>query len=197
MRYDPEHKARTRERVISEAAAALREHGPSGIGVADLMAKAGLTHGGFYAHFKSKDELIVEAVAHMFADRYQLFSNCMDGVTPGEGLARYVQSYLSARHRDTPQRGCPLPTLAGELARLPLAARRRFEAGFARLRDGVATALESMGWVDPKSLAATVVSEMMGALALARAVAEPALSDQILKAARDDLQQRLGLRPSA
>src|SRR5690349_21849670 len=107
MRYDAEHKERTRRKVLSEAAGAIRQHGPAGVGVAELMAKAGLTHGGFYAHFKSKDELIAEAITEMFDAQYRHFLACVEDREPAKGLALFVENYLSARHRDKPETGCP------------------------------------------------------------------------------------------
>src|SRR5690242_19063328 len=194
MRYDREHKQRTREKVVHEAAIAIREHGPDGIGVADLMAKAGLTHGGFYAHFKSKDELVAEAIAHMFDDRYEIFRKCMEGVEPAQGLAAYIDGYLSVRHRNRLHRGCPLPSLSGDLARLPAAARKRFEAGTRRITDAMADVLRMMKHRRPDALATSVLSEMVGAMAIARAVSSSELSEQILKAARDSIKSRIGVK---
>src|SRR5712672_826218 len=138
MRYDSEHKERTRQRVLSEAAAAIRTHGPDGIGVAALMSKAGLTHGGFYAHFKSKDDLVAQAISRMFEDSKAMFLRSTEGREPTEGLARFLDYYLSPRPRDEATRGCPLPRLSGELARLPIPARERFAAGAARLTGQIA-----------------------------------------------------------
>jgi TetR/AcrR family transcriptional repressor of nem operon len=193
MRYDSEHKARTRARLLDEAAASIRMVGPGGIGVAALMAKAGLTHGGFYAHFKSKDELVAQAIGHMFADSQALFRTCTEGRTPADGLAAYIDSYLSETHRDRTDRGCPLPCLSGELARLPGPARARFAEGAAELTGLVAERLEKLGAPGADVAAASVVSELVGALALARAVPDRDRSNRILKASRDGLKQRLGL----
>ena len=107
MRYVLEHKQLTRKKVVREAAIAIREHGPDRIGIASLMAKAGLTHGGFYAHFKSKDELVAEAISHMFDERYEAFLKHMEGVEPARGLAAFVDRYLSVRLRNRPNEGCP------------------------------------------------------------------------------------------
>src|SRR5262245_56464481 len=130
MRYDAEHKERTRQRVLTEAAAAIRAHGPDGIGVAALMSKAGLTHGGFYAHFKSKDDLVAQAIGQMFEEARERFHVNTDDPDPAAALCKYIDIYVSSRHRDSPERGCPLPALSGDLARMSAPARKRFTAGF-------------------------------------------------------------------
>lgn len=193
MRYDPDQRQRTREKVVHETAAAIREHGPDRIGIASLMAKAGLTHGGFYAHFKSKDELVAEAISYIFDDRYAVFQKSMEGVEPAQGLAAYVDRYLTVRHRDQPQKGCPLPSLSADLARMPTAARKRFEDGTRRLTDSIADALRAMKRPHPDALAASVLSEMVGAMAIARAVSNNERSEQILEATRDSIKARIGL----
>ncbi len=193
MRYDSEHKARTRAKVVKEAAATIRAVGPDGIGVAGLMAKVGLTHGGFYAHFKSKDDLVAEAVGQMFDDSRAMFEACTEGRAPAEGLAGYIDFYLSEWHRDEANRGCPLPRLSGELARLPGPARDRFADGAAGLTGRIAALLEKLGTSDADLAAASIVSEMVGALALARAVPDREQSNRILEASRGGLKRRLGV----
>jgi len=193
MRYDTEHKGRTRERILHEAAKAIRAQGPEGVSVGGLMKQAGLTHGGFYAHFGSKDELVAEAIGHMFGGPYTNFASLTEGKPPAEALAAYVDFYLSARHRDGRDRGCPLPALSGDLARMPASARARFGEGVERLRGAVAGLLEAMGRANPDALAASAIAEMVGAIALARATDDAARSDEILAATRGALRERLGL----
>jgi TetR/AcrR family transcriptional repressor of nem operon len=193
MRYDSEHKERTRKRVLAEAAAAIREVGPDKIGVAGLMAKAGLTHGGFYAHFKSKDDLVAQAIGQMFEDSYGNFERATKDRTPAEGLARFIDGYVSARHRDAPDRGCPIPSLSGDLARMPPEARDRFTQGVAALTDAIAGLLKQLGREDPKALASSTIAEMIGALALSRAVGDAETSDRILETSRRKLKERLGV----
>jgi TetR/AcrR family transcriptional repressor of nem operon len=191
MRYDSEHKERTRQRVLTEAAAAIRAHGPDGIGVAALMSKAGLTHGGFYAHFKSKDDLIAQAIGQMFEESRQRFLINADDPDPAVALGKYIDLYVSARHRDTPERGCPLPSLSGDLARMSAAARKRFTAGLEGLTKQIAARLGELGKRNPERLAASMVAEMVGAVALARAIQDPAASERILKTSREALKARL------
>jgi len=191
MRYDSEHKERTRQRVLTEAAAAIRAHGPDGIGVAALMSKAGLTHGGFYAHFKSKDDLIAQAIAQMFEESRQRFILKADDPDPAIALANYIDMYVSPRHRDAREHGCPLPSLSGDLARMPVKSRKRFTAGVAGLTQNIAKRLAELGKPHPERLAASMLAEMVGALALSRAIDDPAASDRILKTSRDALKARL------
>ena len=194
MRYDSEHKDRTHKKVLVEAAAAIREVGPDRIGVADLMAKAGLTHGGFYAHFKSKDHLVAEAVSEMFEEMYERYSSWTRASDPREGLTTFIDRYLSTRHRDEPGRGCPMAALAGDFSRLPVAARKRFAAGATRLIGSIAGLLGQLGLPDPDRLAGSMMSEMVGAVALARAVPDPAQSERILAASREAIKARIAPR---
>jgi TetR/AcrR family transcriptional repressor of nem operon len=194
MRYDARHKDRTRRRVLDHAAAAIRQHGVAGVSVSELMAGAGLTHGGFYTHFASKDDLIAEAITTMFDDRYEFFvRSFVEGQEPAAGLAAFIDRYLGAAHRAAIQAGCPLPSLSGDVARLPLAARKRFTAGTARLMRAIADLLRASGCADAERLAASMLAEMVGAVALSRAVADAELSDQILRTSRDAIKRRIAL----
>lgn len=193
MRYDSDHKAQTRERVLQEAAAAIRGEGVDRIGVAQVMARAGLTHGGFYAHFASKDDLVTEAIEYMFEDRYAAFFANLADADPQVSLTRFVDRYLSIRHRDAPEHGCPVPVLAGQVAHLPDAAKARFRLALSRLTGGVASLLERMGAADAQITAASVIAEMVGAVALARVEADEVQAARLLASARASVGRRLGL----
>jgi len=196
MRYGAEHKEQTRSRVLKAAAKAIRKDGPDKVGVAEVMAEAGLTHGGFYAHFPSKAAMIAEAVGEMFADARTRFSLETADRTPAEGLSAYIDFYLSPRHRDARSTGCPVAALAADLPRLEGEVRARYGEGVASLTGRVAGALRAFGAPEPDALAVSVVAELVGALSLARAVADPAQSDRILETSRAALKQRLGLEPA-
>lgn len=196
MRYDAEHKQKTREKVLRAATKAIRADGPHRIGVAGVMAKAGLTHGGFYAHFDSKDDLVVAAIGMMFEDGRARMQMETQEREPALALSSYVDFYLSARHRDA-STGCPIPTLAADLPRLSRPARVRFSAGVSRLRGMLAERLEQAGHTDAAQAASSMLSEMVGALSLARAEADPALSDAILDHSRRALKTRFGLEEQA
>ena len=193
MRYDNEHKERTRQRVLSEAAAAIRTAGPDGIGVAGLMARAGLTHGAFYAHFESKDDLVAHAITYMFEETYQRFFTRTEHPDPAIAMEKLIDAYLSTRHREHPERGCPLPSLAGELARLSGPARQNFAAGLHRLTGSVARRIRDLGRADADDIASSVVAELAGALALSRTAADQSESDAFLETSRRSIKARTGL----
>jgi TetR/AcrR family transcriptional repressor of nem operon len=197
MRYDIEHKERTHRLILAEAANAIRTKGPDRVAVAEVMGKAGLTHGGFYAHFSSKDELIAQALTFMLDQSYARFLDRIEGLAPRAALSAYLDFYLSSTHRDAPARGCPLPTLSGELSRLPASARTRFTEGVERFARGIGKLLEQLGTVNPQALASSALAEMVGALALSRAVTNPGQSEQILKVSRESIKARLGLAHDA
>ncbi len=193
MRYNAEHKQETRARVLKEAAQAIRAEGPHRIGVAGVMAKAGLTHGGFYAHFTSKDDLVSQAVGEMFKDARTRFAQETGGLPPAQGLGVYIDFYLSRRHRDARATGCPIAALAADLPRLEGGARDQYGQGVAGLARGLAELLRQLGRDQAEALARSVVAELVGALSLARAVSDPVQSDLILETSRVALKQRLGL----
>src|SRR6516165_1718358 len=100
MRYDHNHKERTRARLLAEAAAAIRGKGIERVGVAEVMAGAGLTHGGFYSHFRSKNDLVAHAVTYMFDASYAWFLRHTEGREPADAIANYVDAYLAPPQRD-------------------------------------------------------------------------------------------------
>jgi TetR/AcrR family transcriptional repressor of nem operon len=193
MRYASDHKATIHQRLLKEAAREIRAKGPGGVAVAGIMARLGLTHGGFYAHFASKDQLVAEAIGTMFEDGRRNFDRL-----PGEGdprgrLAAYIDFYVSDQHRDRRDRGCPLPSLSADLARLEPAARERFGVGVATLTGLLIDLLTACGWPDAEPAAASMLAEMVGAIALSRAVADPVQSDAILANTRAALLARFNL----
>lgn len=193
MRYDADHKQKTRERVLKAAAKAIRAEGPHKIGVAAVMAEAGLTHGGFYAHFASKDDFVAAAVGQMFLESRAKLDRAMEGRPPAQGLAIYLDFYLSTAHRDTRTSGCPLPFLSADAPRLAAPSRERFAEGVAALTDRLTQVLAQMGRPDAEETAGSMLSEMVGAVSLARAESDPVRSDAILARTRASLNRRLGL----
>lgn len=196
MRYASDHKTETRRRVLEEAARAIRAKGPDGVAVAGVMARAGLTHGGFYAHFASKDEMVAEAIGTMFDDARVRTSPIERLDDPRAALRGYIDFYLSPAHRDRRDRGCPLPALASDLARSKSPSRERFGDGVHALTERLARSLQAMDRPDPQAQASAMLTQLVGAVALARAVADPAQSDAILTGAHADLVARFALDPA-
>ncbi|MDP3749598.1 MAG: TetR/AcrR family transcriptional regulator [Phenylobacterium sp.] len=193
MRYDAAHKEKTRTRVLKVAAKAIRTQGPHRIAVAGVMAKAGMTHGGFYVHFASKDAFLAAAVDHMFTDSFGQVLPNMEARSPAEALTAYVDWYLSAAHRDNRNQGCPLPYLVADAPRLPRAARLRIAQGMEQLRRAIARKITELGLADADDEAQSVISALVGAIALARAEPDHERSDAILASTRAGLMRRLKL----
>ena len=126
MRYSPEHKQETHDRIVRKASTRLREKGAHGIGVADLMKEAGLTHGGFYAHFDSREALVIEAFGYAMDRSMEHWRQITDEVSPDKRLALVAEAYLSTLHRDNPGHGCSIPALGAEIARESPKARKAF-----------------------------------------------------------------------
>jgi TetR/AcrR family transcriptional regulator, transcriptional repressor for nem operon len=196
VRYSNEHKAETRQWVLKGAAREIRAKGPDGVGVAGVMARAGLTHGGFYAHFESKDALVAEAIGTMF-DSARQRAGQLDGDDPHAALRAYVDFYLSPAHRDSREHGCPLPALSGDFARAEMPVRERFGTGVAGLTGRLAVVLGRIGCPDPDSEATALIAQLVGAVALARSVGEGAQSDAILARTHDAIVARYGLEARA
>ena len=193
MRYSNEHKAETRRRVLKEAAQEIRAKGPDGVAVAAVMARAGLTHGGFYAHFESKDAMIADAIGTMFDDARGRSDAIEQTSDPRAALKAYIDFYLSPAHRDRRERGCPLPALSGDLARSGAQQRARFGRGMEALTMRLAKALGGIGIAEAHAEGSAMLAQMVGAVALSRAVADPAQSDAILADVHALLVARYGL----
>lgn len=193
MRYSSDHKAETRERVLKEAANEIRAKGPDNVAVSGIMARAGLTHGGFYAHFPSKDALVKEAIGTMFADARARSDKIDADGDPRDVLRAYIDFYLSPAHRDRRDRGCPLPTLSGDFARSQPETRERFGAGVVGIATRLAAPLAKLGYADPDAEAHALLAQLVGGVALARAVGDAALSDALLADTHASVIARYGL----
>jgi TetR/AcrR family transcriptional repressor of nem operon len=193
MRYGDSHKEETHLKILKIAGRALRAKGPDGVGVAEIMKEAGLTHGGFYAHFKSKDALLIESLGTIFARAGRNIDKMTDGLPPGHALASYIDFYVSPRHRDNPSTGCPITALNSDLPRQSQKFRATFDEGVKYLVARIVGWLVTSGHSDPEALAASVLSAMAGAVAVSRAVSDKGLSDEMLAAARAGIKARLGV----
>src|SRR5215472_7103841 len=125
MRYEPEHKTQTRDRIVRNAARKLRAEGLSSPGVASMMKASGLTVGGFYKHFRNKDELLADAIAQAFAESSEKISSSLQNVPPEDRWKELVRVYLSPEHCDHPDSGCPVAAFAPEMARTKIGVRKR------------------------------------------------------------------------
>jgi TetR/AcrR family transcriptional repressor of nem operon len=170
-RYDREHKQRTRASIVDAASQAFRSRGIDQVSVGEVMAAAGLTHGGFYAHFDSKDELVAEVCASVL----------LEAARKKRTLPEFIRSYLSRAHRDGPETGCGLPALGGEIGRHTPATRGRFTEAAQTYVDRVAEMLPE--GTDPDD-AWALFAGMAGTIMLSRAVDDRELSDRILLAGR-------------
>nr|WP_282571150.1 TetR/AcrR family transcriptional regulator [Sphingopyxis sp. MSC1_008] len=178
---------------MKEAAKEIRERGPDNVAVAGVMARVGLTHGGFYAHFASKDALVKEAIGTMFADARKRTERIDANGDPRAVLRAYVDFYLSPAHRDSRDRGCPLPTLSGDFARSQPATRDRFGAGVDGIASRLAVPLAALGYADAQAESHALLAQLVGGVALARAVGDPALSDAMLADTHASIVARYGL----
>ena len=196
MRYSETHKEETRRKVVQAAASAVRAKGPEGIGVAEIMAEAGLTHGGFYAHFPSKEALVVAAIEEAFDQSRRRFTRMTDGLDAAEALAAFVDAYVSPEHRAWPERGCPLATLSSDLPRQGQPVREAYERGVRGLIGRLANWLPE-GSEDRESLAASLIAEMAGTVALSRAIPDDEEAARLLADSRRRIKARMGLSPES
>ena len=188
MRYEKGHKEQTRKRVVEVAAAQFRAKGIEGTGVAGLMADAGLTHGGFYAHFKSKDDLVREALATSHARNREKWIAAIKAARDRheDGLEALVRSYLQTAHRDRPQAGCSVAALAPEVARNDPETRDIMARAADEMAVIIASELPSaFSEEQARETAYAIFALMIGTLQLARVTTDRALSEAILKSGQD------------
>jgi len=175
--HSQDEKKANHERIVEIAAARMRQSGTEAPGVAEIMREAGLTHGGFYKHFSSRDELVAEAAEHAFAASARRTDDALDGA--GDPLAAFVDFYLSAAHRDGAADGCAVAGLGPDAARGDERIRAQFGAGV----QGYLARLEHM--LGSREDAVVALSSMVGALLLSRAVDDPELSEEFLAGVRE------------
>ena len=176
-------KDATHERIVSVAARAIRRSGYDGTGVADIMKEAGLTHGAFYAHFTSREAMLAEAVGRACAESAAAAAGAVASVRPDMSLASMLSAYLSREHLQHAEIGCPLAALGSETSRQAPEVRRAATRHIKEMIDLVARQLPDWGQPGAHQRALVTVATMVGALLLARAVDDPALSDALREAA--------------
>ena len=185
MRYSREHKLETHERIVKRASVRLREKGAHGIGVADLMKDAGLTHGGFYAHFDSREALVIEAFAHAMDRSTERWRKVGETTPPEQRLAAIVDSYLTPVHRDNPGQGCAIPTLGAEIARESPKTRRAFAAKLEQMIDMMTDQIPDVSRKAARKQATAAIATMMGTMVMARVAGTGEFSEEILAAGRE------------
>jgi TetR/AcrR family transcriptional repressor of nem operon len=176
-----------REKVLDVAGTLFRERGFDGIGVADIMKRAGLTHGGFYGQFASKDDLAAETTARVLGK-----AGWQERLTgkANPSFGDVVRAYLSPRHRDDPGTGCLFSALGSDAARQPRAVRRAFTDGFRARVDAWLKLVPGRSAAARREKALVTMAALVGALMLSRAVDDPALSDEILQATAREFGRR-------
>jgi len=186
MRVSRQKAAENRERIIDAAASLFRAKGFGGIGVADIMKAADLTHGGFYGHFASKDDLVAQASRRAMARAAANWQRVVEEAT-GRPYAALLRHYLTPRHRDEAERGCAFASLSNDAARSGRKVRAAFGEGLSSLIDILAQAVPGRSKIARRRKAVAAMACLVGALSLARAVGDPDLSDEILEAVRQEL----------
>jgi TetR/AcrR family transcriptional regulator, transcriptional repressor for nem operon len=182
MKVSREQAASNRERIVETAAQLFRERGFEGIGVADLMKEAGLTHGGFYGHFSSKEDLIAEASVRALTQSLALWGKLAER-TPDDPLSAIAEAYLTSRHRDDPGAGCLLAALGPDVSRQGPPVRRAVTDYVRSACDLLAKLVPGKSRAARRQKAISTYATMVGALVMARAVDDRALSQEILDAA--------------
>ncbi|HEX3762010.1 MAG TPA: TetR/AcrR family transcriptional regulator [Kofleriaceae bacterium] len=186
-------KAETHERIVETAGRAIRAHGYDGASVADVMKQAGLTHGGFYAHFASREAMLEEAIDRAADDGRGRLRAVADRAEPGHALEAIIASYLSDRHVEHPESGCTLAALGSETRRQAPALRRIATRQVGGLADLIAAQLPGGDTADNRDRALATLCGMVGALSLSRAVDDPALA----RALRDAVARAATGAPAA
>jgi TetR/AcrR family transcriptional repressor of nem operon len=179
MKVSRIQEAENHERILDVATRLFRERGIDGIGVADLMKAAGLTHGGFYGHFKSKEDLVAQACARAVSRMRQNWTNVIDQAT-GDPLEALAATYLTPKHRDGVGRGCPMAALGSEIARQGAPVRRAFTDELRPFLDYLSRNVQGNSNNLRRQKALAAYAGLVGALIIARAVDDPGLSNEIL-----------------
>ena len=182
MKVSREQMAENRRRILDVASRLFRDKGFDAVSVAEVMKAAGLTHGGFYGHFSSKDDLVAETIGYVL-------SRDGDG---GVDLRAYMDEYLAPRHRDNAAAGCPTAGLAADIRHQTPAARAAMTAGLRSQIERVAKALPNIDAADRRSAAIGTWAAMVGAVILARAVDDTELSDEVLEQTRVWIEAAIG-----
>jgi TetR/AcrR family transcriptional regulator, transcriptional repressor for nem operon len=187
MRYAPDHKGKTHRRIVRNASRQLRAKGLNGPAVTTLMKASGLTHGGFYRHFGSRDDLVIEAIEESLQELRDRLVAAANQADPGEGWKAMVRSYLSLELCDRPYEGCPIAALAPDMARTRLALKQRIAAAILKLRQELLPFMPGRNADEKAANFLAIFPSMVGTIAIARTMPDPADRLRILDTVRDHL----------
>ena len=187
MRYDSEHKARTHNRIIKGASRQLRKMGLNGPAVTTLMKASGLTHGGFYKHFASRDDLVVEAVEESLHELTETLISAAKESSPKDGWRAMIRTYLSVERCDRAEIGCPIAALAPDIARAPSAMKQRMSAAILKFRTDLIPFMPGRTEEEKGLNFLRIMTSMVGAIAIARTMPEQSVRQAILDSVRDSL----------
>jgi TetR/AcrR family transcriptional regulator, transcriptional repressor for nem operon len=187
MRYYPEHKAQIRRRIVQDASRRFRAEGLNGGGVASVMRDIGLTHGGFYKHFRNKDDLLGESIGEAFREMGAQLVQVAEKAPPGEAWKAIVSWYLSPAHCDHPEAGCPLAALAPELTRSDPEVKKRIRVDMVNYKDRVLQFMPGRSAADRERAFFVIFPAMLGAIAFARMMPGAAVKKRVLANTRDFL----------
>jgi TetR/AcrR family transcriptional regulator, transcriptional repressor for nem operon len=185
MRYPPEHKAEIRRKILKDASLRVRGEGLTGAAVATVMRDTGLTHGGFYKHFASKDDLLVESVQEAFRDFTEKLVRAAEQSRPGEAWKAIVKFYLNVEHCEDTEHGCPLTALGPEMARVDKTMRSQFFADLVNYKDRMVPFMPGRRTVDKERAFFAIFSTMIGAMQIARTLPIREVQEKVLTSARD------------
>jgi TetR/AcrR family transcriptional regulator, transcriptional repressor for nem operon len=187
MRYRPEHRVQIHQKIVKDASRRLRAEGLTGAAVSTVMRDAGLTHGGFYKHFESKDELLVESLRNAFRELADSLAQVARESEPGTAWKAIVRTYLSAEHCEHPEWGCPLAALAPELARADGPMKAEIVEEMEKYKKRMLPFMPGRRTADKERAFVAIISTMLGAMAVARILPDRAQRAKVLASARDFL----------
>jgi TetR/AcrR family transcriptional repressor of nem operon len=185
MRYRPEHKAEIRQKIVKDASRRMRAEGINGAAVSSVMRDAGLTHGGFYKHFRDKDELIMESLSEAFTEMSDTLTQV--GKQSQPAWKAIVKAYLSLEHCDQAECGCPLAALAPELARADKGMQSQILTELTNYKNKMLPLMPGRRTAEKERAFFVIFSTMAGAIDIARMLPKPAMREKVLAAARDFL----------
>jgi TetR/AcrR family transcriptional regulator, transcriptional repressor for nem operon len=187
MRYRPEHKAEVHQKIVKDASRRVRAEGLTGAAVAAVMRDTGLTHGGFYKHFGSKDELLLEALREAFREIGDILTGAAEQSRPEAAWKAIVKTYLSPEYCDHAERGCPLTTLAPELARAEKGMRGRILGELVNYKDRMVPFMPGRRIADKERAFFVIFSTMAGAVEIARMIPDRVAQEKVLASVREFL----------